>query len=90
MVLGSWLALISSMGLLNSLATFQSYVVSHQLVDYDEGTVGWIFSVYVFVLYFFGLCVGPLFDKYGPRWLVLAGNVCVCGGLMLFSLSTRK
>ncbi|KAE9375722.1 MFS general substrate transporter [Stipitochalara longipes BDJ] len=43
----------------------------------DAGTVGWIFSFYAFCTFGGGLFVGPLFDKYGPRWLVLAGSVLV-------------
>lgn len=70
-VLGAWLALVSSLGLMNTLATFQSYLTTHQLADYDEGTVGWIFSVYTFMVFFLGLYIGPLFDKHGPRWLIL-------------------
>lgn len=89
-VLGAWLALLSSLGLMNTLATFQTYVTTHQLEDYDEGTVGWIFSVYTFVVFFGGLFIGPLFDKHGPRWLVLTGTLSVGASLMLFSISTGK
>lgn len=89
-VLGAWLALLSSLGLMNTLATFQTYVTTHQLSHYDEGTVGWIFSIYTFVVFFGGLFIGPLFDKHGPRWLVLTGTVSVGASLMLFSVSTGK
>lgn len=89
-VLGAWLALVSSLGLMNTLATFQTYVTTHQLKDYDEGTVGWIFSIYTFVVFFGGLYIGPLFDKHGPRWLILTGTLFVCASLMLFSISTGK
>ncbi|KKY32349.1 putative riboflavin transporter mch5 [Diaporthe ampelina] len=88
-VLGAWLALLSSLGLMNTLATFQTYVTTHQLRHYDEGTVGWIFSIYTFVVFFGGLFIGPLFDKHGPRWLVLTGTVSVGASLMLFSVSTE-
>lgn len=89
-VLGAWLALLSSLGLMNTLATFQTYLTEHQLKDYDEGTVGWIFSIYTFVVFFGGLFIGPLFDKHGPRWLVLTGTVSVGASMMLFSISTGK
>lgn len=89
-VLGCWFALISSLGLMNTLGTFQSYLSSHQLSHYGEGTVGWIFSIYTFVVFFLGLFIGPVFDKYGPRWLVLAGSLSLCAGMMLFSISTRE
>lgn len=89
-VLGAWLALLSSLGLMNTLATFQTYVMTNQLKEYDEGTVGWIFSIYTFVVFFGGLFIGPIFDKHGPRWLVLTGTVFVGASLMLLSISTGK
>lgn len=89
-VLGSWLALVSSLGIMNTLATFQTYLTAHQLAHYDEGTVGWVFSIYTFVVFFLGLYIGPLFDKYGPKWIVLAGTVLLFASLMLFSISTGK
>ncbi|CRK25272.1 hypothetical protein BN1723_013569 [Verticillium longisporum] len=73
-VLGSWLALFSSLGLMNSLAVFHNYIGTHQLASYSHGTVGWIFSVYTWLCFGGGLFVGPLFDKYGPRWLILSGT----------------
>ncbi|CAN8100292.1 unnamed protein product [Discula destructiva] len=88
-VLGCWFALIASLGLMNTLATFQTYLISHQLAEHDEGTVGWIFSIYTFVVFFLGLYIGPLFDKYGPRWIVLAGTVFIVLGLVLMSISTE-
>ncbi|KAJ4386556.1 hypothetical protein N0V93_009454 [Gnomoniopsis smithogilvyi] len=88
-VLGCWLALVASLGLMNTLATFQSYLISHQLAEYGEGTVGWIFSIYTFVVFFLGLYIGPTFDKYGPRWIVMGGTVAVVAGMMLMSISTE-
>ncbi|KAK3335707.1 major facilitator superfamily domain-containing protein [Cercophora scortea] len=72
---------------MNILATFQTYISTNQLVDYDDGTIGWIFSVYTFTSFFLGLYVGPLFDKYGPRWLLLSGTLCLALSLVLLSLS---
>jgi len=86
-VFGCWLALFAALGLMNILATFQTYVSSNQLANYDAGTIGWIFSVYTFLSFFLGIYVGPLFDKYGPRWLVLSGTACLAVSLMLLSIS---
>lgn len=76
-VAGGWFSLVSSMGILNSLATFQAYWISHQLSGYSEGQVGWIVSMYTFLTFFCGVYIGPVFDKYGPRYLALAGATCV-------------
>lgn len=88
-VLGSWLALFSSLGLMNILATFQTYVSTHQLSHYDSGTIGWIFSLYTFLCFFLGIYIGPIFDKYGPRYLILGGTVSLALSLMLLSICTR-
>jgi hypothetical protein len=89
-VLGSWLALFSSLGLMNILATFQTYVSTHQLASYSSDTIGWIFSLYTFLAFFLGIYIGPIFDKHGPRYLILAGTVCLGLSLMLLSISTGE
>jgi MFS family permease len=87
-VVGSWFGLFSALGLMNTIAVFQAYTLSHQLRGYSEGNVGWIFSVYTFLAFFCGVYIGPIFDKYGPRWLVIAGVALVEGGLIFMSFST--
>lgn len=84
-VLGSWFAMFASLGLMNTLAIFQAYTLSHQLRDYDEGTVGWVFSIYTFLAFFCGVYIGPVFDKYGPKWLVIAGSICTVVGVLTMS-----
>lgn len=89
-VLGSWCALTASLGIMNTLGTFQTYISSNQLADYSDGTIGWIFSLYTFLAWFCGIYVGPLFDKYGPRWLILAGSACVVSSMMLLGICSGK
>ena len=86
-VLGSWFAMFSSLGLMNTIGIFQAYTLSHQLSDYSEGTIGWVFSIYTFLAFFCGVYIGPIFDKYGPRWLVAAGSVCTVCGMVGMSFS---
>lgn len=89
-VLGSWFASFSALGISNSVATIHAYISSHQLQGYSEGTIGWIFSMYMFLCFFCGIYIGPVFDKYGPKWLILSGTVCVVTAQMLLSISTRS
>ena len=89
-VLGAFFALFSSMGLMNSIAMFQAYTLSHQLKDHSEGTVGWIFSIYTFLAFFGGVYFGPVFDKYGPRWLVISGAACVVLAMVGMSFCKGK
>ncbi|KAJ0161272.1 Riboflavin transporter MCH5 [Colletotrichum tanaceti] len=88
-VLGSWFASFSALGISNSVATIHAYVGSHQLAGYSEGQIGWIFSTYMFLIFFCGIYVGPVFDKYGSRWLILSGTICVFVAQMLLSISTQ-
>ena len=45
----------------------------NQLSNYSVRDVGWIPAAHVFTTLFLGVHVGPLFDRYGPRYLVLCG-----------------
>ncbi|KAI1820070.1 major facilitator superfamily domain-containing protein [Xylaria intraflava] len=88
-VFGSWCGLVAALGLLNTIGTLQTFVSMNQLSRYDEGTVGWIFSLYASLCFFCGIYIGPLFDKYGPRWLIGPGSVIIVVGIMLTSICTE-
>ena len=89
-VFGSFCAMVAGFGLMNSVGTFQAYFSTHQLSNYSESTIGWIFSIYVFLSFFCGVQIGPVFDAKGPRWLVAGGSVCLVGGVMGLAESTSK
>ncbi|CAG9996126.1 unnamed protein product [Clonostachys byssicola] len=74
-VFGSFMGLLASLGVVNSLGTFQAYLEAHQLQKYNSGQIGWIFSIYTFLTFFCGIIVGPFFDARGPRVLVLVGSI---------------
>lgn len=57
-VFGAWCAMIPSMGLLNSLGILHAWTSTHQLKDYSESSIGWIFGAYGFFLYFAGAQAG--------------------------------
>ncbi|KAI5867021.1 MFS general substrate transporter [Durotheca rogersii] len=85
-VLGSFCAMLSVYGLINSAAVFESYFSTHQLAGYNPSAIGWIFSVYLFVVFFAGVQVGPIFDRHGPRVLVTVGGVLVVASQLLLGL----
>ena len=87
-VLGAFSGMTASFGNLNSTGTFQAYVSTHQLAYESPGAIGWILSLYAFLTFFCGVQIGPVFDAYGPRWLVFAGTVCLFGGMMGVAEST--
>lgn len=59
-VLGAWCAMVPAMGNLNTLAILDAWVSKNQLHNLPPSTVGWIFSVHAFCLYFCGAQVGKI------------------------------
>ncbi|KAL1966565.1 hypothetical protein VTN77DRAFT_3976 [Rasamsonia byssochlamydoides] len=88
-VFGSFLGLFGSLGLVNTIGTFQAYLSTHQLQDYSDGSIGWIFGVYAFLTFFCGVQVGPIFDAKGPRLLVLAGSILVVVAMVAVGFCTQ-
>jgi len=74
-VFGGWCGMVGGFSLMNSVGIIQAYVQENQLKNYTPSTVGWIFSIYLFFIFFGGLQIGPLFDRYGPKYLLIAGSV---------------
>jgi MFS family permease len=86
-VFGSWCALLSSLGIMNTMGAFQEHISTHQLANHKVDAVGWIFSLYAFLAFGVSLFVGPVFDKYGPRWLILSGSVLVTASMATIGVS---
>ncbi|KAG5763104.1 hypothetical protein H9Q69_009187 [Fusarium xylarioides] len=86
-VVGSWYAMFSIYGLINTSAVFESYFKENQLKDYSHSQIGWIFSLYLFLVFFVGVLVGPVFDRFGPRLLVAGGCFLIVLSLMILGLS---
>ncbi|KAK4071375.1 uncharacterized protein Triagg1_6036 [Trichoderma aggressivum f. europaeum] len=85
-VLGSWACMIPSMGLLNTMAVLQARLSENELRNLPESTIGWILSSYAFFLYFCGAQVGPIFDAYDVKYLVIPGNIGIVISMMLIGL----
>jgi len=88
-VVGSWCALFGSVSFMNSIGTFQAYLLRHQLRDYTPFTVGWIFGVYNGLTFLLGFQSGPIFDARGPRELIAGGGVLTVLYLMLLGVCDR-
>lgn len=87
-VLGSFSGMTASFGLMNTVGTFQAYLSTQQLASYSPSAVGWIFSLYVFLSFFCGLQIGPVFDAKGPRWIMISGTICLLAGMIGVAFST--
>ncbi|OJK03083.1 hypothetical protein ASPACDRAFT_76156 [Aspergillus aculeatus ATCC 16872] len=88
-VFGSFMGLVGSLGLVNTIGTLQAYIESHQLKDYSSGNIGWIFGVYAFLTFFCGIQIGPIFDAKGPRFLVCAGAVLIMAMMIALGFCTQ-
>lgn len=73
-VLGAFLCLFPSFGFMVSIGTVQDYLNQNQLSEYSSRDVGWIPSVFVYLALGLGIWVGPLFDRYGARYIALIGT----------------
>ncbi|KAL2867979.1 MCT family MFS transporter [Aspergillus lucknowensis] len=88
-VFGSFLGLFPSLGLLNTIGSFQAYVQNNQLKDHSSGSIAWIFGIYTFLTFFGGVQVGPVFDAKGPRLLVLGGSMLVMVMIVTLGFCTQ-
>jgi len=88
-VLGSFAGMIASLGIMNTVGVFQAYLATHQLSDYDDSTISWIFSVYSFLSFFGGVQIGPYFDAKGPKLLVFIGSILLLLSMLLLGLCTK-
>ena len=89
-VLGAWCGLTASIGIYNTAGVFQVVISEVVLPEESPSTLGWIFSIYAFVVWIFGVQVGPTFDAMGPRALMIAGTVCTLVGIFFLSVSKGK
>ena len=74
---------------IQTIGTFQAYLVTHQLSEYTEAEVGWIFGLYLFMAYCCGVQGGPIFDAIGPRHLNIVGSVCLAASMFLLEFCHR-
>lgn len=88
-VFSSFCLIAATFGLTSSIGLFQSHWQSHQLSDYSSQDISWISSTQVFLTLFLGVQIGPLFDRYGPRWLTFVGSVGCVAYLLLLGQCTE-
>ncbi|KAJ5937938.1 monocarboxylate transporter [Penicillium verhagenii] len=86
-VLGAWCALFCTFGWINSVGTFQDYYETSLLSQYSSSTIAWIPSLEIFFMFAMGPIVGQLYDRFGPRYVILGGSFLHIFGLMMASIS---
>ncbi|KFA81136.1 hypothetical protein S40288_01002 [Stachybotrys chartarum IBT 40288] len=88
-VLGAWAASFCSFGWLSSAGVFQEYYQNVLLDQYSPSTISWIPSLQIFFMLGTGPFAGIIYDKYGPRYLLLGGSFLHVFGVMMASLGTE-
>ncbi|GFP60200.1 hypothetical protein ACSS6W_007627 [Trichoderma asperelloides] len=88
-VIGAWCTSVCSFGWINSVGAFQDYYETTILKDYSTSTVSWIPSLQIFFMMALGPFIGLIYDKYGPRQLIIVGTFLHVFGLMMTSISTQ-
>lgn len=81
--------MVASFGYMNTIGIYEAYLNTNQLSSYDQSTTGWVFSVYVFLSFFCGVQIGPIFDAKGPRLLVLSGTILLLLSIFLMGVCTE-
>lgn len=88
-VLGAGCGLTASLGIYNTAGVFEVIISKGILPEESPSTLGWLFSIYAFVNWIFGVQVGPTFDAMGPRALIISGTICTLIGIFSLSVSTE-
>ncbi|KAJ4244411.1 hypothetical protein NW762_014539 [Fusarium torreyae] len=78
-VFGSFLFLMPTFGMMQSVGTFQSYLELNQLREYPAGEIGWVPGIYMFLSMLVSIQVGPVIDQRGPIALSIIGG----GGIVV-------
>ncbi|KAH7311335.1 major facilitator superfamily domain-containing protein [Stachybotrys elegans] len=86
-VFGSWCAMLQIFGLINASGVLETYFKDHLLQHHSHTEIGWIFSLYLFFVFFVGVLVGPLFDRLGPRIFISTGSLMIVSSLMILSIA---
>jgi MFS family permease len=82
-VLGSFLGILPSFGLFNSVGAIEAYISTHQLSGVSASTVSWIFSIFNFTAFFFSIFSGTIFDLLGAKIPMVVGTVVFCSGMLM-------
>ncbi|KAL1920215.1 uncharacterized protein VTP21DRAFT_1361 [Calcarisporiella thermophila] len=89
-VLGSYLSLFATFGIVNAYGVFQDYYQSTMLSEYSNSVISLIGTTQLFLLYGLGLLVGQWFDIYGTRLLIPVGSFLTVFSLMMLSICQKN
>lgn len=85
-VVGGFFILFNTWGILNTFGAYQTYYESGDLFTQSSSAISWIGSIQAFMVQFFGLLSGPLYDMGYVRSLLIGGSFLIILGQMMLSL----
>jgi hypothetical protein len=88
-VAGAWCCSFVSSGWVSCVGDFQSHYQKNELKAYSPGSISWIPSMQIFLLFGLAPIYGHVFDCYGPRPLLIGGTCSHIFGILMLSLSTK-
>ena len=88
-VFGCFCGFVACFGILNVISVIENYISDHQLSNESSSSIGWIFSLMLFMC--FGSCIisGTYFDRNGFFLPVFVGTIMHVGGLLAAAQSTK-
>lgn len=87
-VLGSWVCLVATWGLVNTFGVFQTYYETTLLTTSTSSAISWIGSLQACLLMLVGVVAGPLYDAGYFRLLLTGGLFLIVLGQFMTSLGT--
>lgn len=87
-VVGSWVCLVATWGLVNTYGVFQTYYENTLLTTSSSSSISWIGSLQTGLLMLVGVVAGPLYDAGYFRHLLIGGLFLIVFGQFMTSLGT--
>lgn len=87
-VVGSWVCLVATWGLVNTYGVFQTYYETTLLTNSSSSSISWIGSLQGCLLMLVGVIAGPLYDAGYFRHLLIGGLFLIVLGQFMTSLGT--
>ncbi|KAI5459479.1 major facilitator superfamily domain-containing protein [Mariannaea sp. PMI_226] len=85
-VLGSWIILFDTWGLINSFGIYQSFYETDLLSSHSSSDISWIGSIQGALLLIVGVISGPLYDAGYFRHMLIIGILLIVMGQFITSL----
>ncbi|KDQ51282.1 hypothetical protein JAAARDRAFT_706557 [Jaapia argillacea MUCL 33604] len=89
-VMGSCLVAFCTFGIVGSFGAFSDFYHTTFLTNYSPTVVTMIGAMQVFVLYMHGSFVGPIFDAYGPRYMIPGSGIVASFALFMLSITKSQ